>query len=180
MAVALQVSIEGQKELQRLMARLDPKRQGVRWQRAALLRAGLLVQKTAAQKKIRRGGATRKGSSRPLLGVLTSRTGTLRRSIRVDRGPLPGAIDIGTGLTYGGVHELGGVYGIGRHSVSAHTRNVVFGKRVAAFTVPRHSRGPYSARFPRRPFLAPALEEITPQLPSIFVKEIEKELGTRG
>lgn len=173
MAVALQVSLEGQRELQRLMARLDPKRQGVRWQRAALLRAGLLVQKIATQKKIRRGGATRKGTSAPILGVLTSRTGTLRRSIAVDRGPLPGAVEVGSALKYAGVHETGGVFQIPRHTRALGEAGRSGGVAVAVVKA-------HKAKFPKRPFLAPALEDVTPKLPSIFTKEIEKELGTRG
>jgi phage gpG-like protein len=158
-AVALEVSVAGQKKLARLMSRLDPKRHGEQWQRAALLRAALLVQRVAAQKKIKRGG-----EGKPLPHVLTSRTGTLRRSIGVDRGPLPGAVDVGTALKYGGVHETGGVFGIPRHTVAAHARRGPF------------SRGPYSARFPKRPFLVPALEDIVPRLPDIFVEEIQKVL----
>jgi phage gpG-like protein len=170
-AVALEVSVAGQKKLARLMSRLDPKRHGEQWQRAALLRAALLVQRVAAQKKIKRGG-----EGKPLPHVLTSRTGTLRRSIGVDRGPLPGAVDVGTALKYGGVHETGGVFGIPRHTVAAHARRMAFGRRVAAFNVGPFSRGPYSARFPKRPFLVPALEDIVPRLPDIFVEEIQKVL----
>jgi phage gpG-like protein len=102
MAVAMSVSLSGEKKLERLLRRVDPKRDGVRWQRAALVRSGLKVQSVAAEKKIERGGP-----GPPLPDRLTSRTGTLRRSIRVDRGELPTAIEIGTDLVYGAVHELG-------------------------------------------------------------------------
>ena len=58
------------------------------------------VQANAAMKQIIRGG---KGPPHPTR--LTSRTGTLRRSIRVNRfSPL--ARDVGTDLVYGAVHEL--------------------------------------------------------------------------
>lgn len=178
MAVVLSATLEGQKEIARLMSKVDPKRDGARWQRAALLRAALLVQKIAAKEKIRRGGATKTGQRRALPNVLTSRTGTLRRSIAVDRAPLPGAVDVGTALGYGAVHEIGGTFTIPRHQVDAHTRRIVFGRRVAPFNVGPYSRGPYSARYPKRPFLVPALEETIPKLPRIFVEEIQKVLGT--
>ena len=54
-----------------------------------------------SKEKILRGG---KGP--PVKGILTSRTGTLRRSIRVNRSPLPWAVEVGTDLVYGAVHEL--------------------------------------------------------------------------
>lgn len=177
MPVVMGVSVQGDKALARLMSRVDPKRHGVQWQRAALLRAGFLLQKVAAQKKIRRGGATKKGASRPLLGVLTSRTGTLRYSIGVDRGPLPRAVEVGSDLKYAGVHETGGTFGIRSHFVDEHTRTMAFGRRVGSFTIPRHFRMGHDARFPKRPYLVPALDEVIPDLPRIFVEEIEKVLG---
>lgn len=83
--------------------------------RDALMHAAYEVQRIAAQEKIRRGGVVGKGKTRTLLAPLpdrlTSRTGSLRRSIGVDRSELPFAISIGTELVYGRVHETGGRFG---------------------------------------------------------------------
>lgn len=71
---------------------------------ATLLIAGFKVQELAAGKYILRGG----GRTAPVHPkFLTSRTGTLRRSIAVNRKPLPFAIEIGTDLVYGPPHEFG-------------------------------------------------------------------------
>lgn len=104
MAVSVSIGFD-RGTLARLQRKLDAMspRQNKRWVSRALLRGALLVQKVAAEEKILRGG-----SGPPVPHILTSRTGTLRRSIRVDRGGLPEAISIGTDLIYGLVHELGG------------------------------------------------------------------------
>lgn len=71
----------------------------------ALRKAALLVQDDATRNQIQRGGS---GPPNPPPGPLISRTGTLRRSIRVDDAGVPRFIDIGSDLVYAGVHELGG------------------------------------------------------------------------
>ena len=95
----------GGEQLQKDLRKLSPARRKVT--DAALLESGLLVLRTAAQRKIRRGGG--KGSP-PVQGILTSRTGTLRRSLGpdlgLDRSGLSrGFIEVGTSLVYGAVHE---------------------------------------------------------------------------
>jgi hypothetical protein len=52
------------------------------------------------------GGGKRSGMSDADPKRLTSRTGTLRRSIGIDKSELPFAITVGTGLRYGAYHEL--------------------------------------------------------------------------
>lgn len=71
----------------------------------ALMRAALLIQEDATRNQIQRGGS---GPPNPPPGPLISRTGTLRRSIRVDDVGLPRFVDVGSDLVYAGVHELGG------------------------------------------------------------------------
>jgi hypothetical protein len=102
MAVSLTVTID-RKQLDRTLKSLrigtNPGRAAVS---RALDRAAFLVQEDAAFRQIIPGGSDAPHPSR-----LTSRTGTLRRSIRVNRaGPL--ARSIGSDLIYGLVHELGG------------------------------------------------------------------------
>ncbi len=70
----------------------------------ALRRAAFLIQTDAARNQIQRGGS---GPPNPPPGPLISRTGTLRRSIRVDDSGLPAFVDVGTDLDYGAAHELG-------------------------------------------------------------------------
>ncbi len=104
MAVALSITVKGSKELQAILSRISPK-DNPAWVSRALVNGALLVQKIAAEEKILRGG-----SGPPVDGILTSRTGTLRRSIAVDRTNVPRSISVGTGLIYGLVHELGGKF----------------------------------------------------------------------
>jgi hypothetical protein len=99
MPVALSVKVEGVKELQARLDRIDPKKNSA-WVARALMKCALRVQEVAAKEKILPGG---KGP--PVKGILTSRTGTLRRSIGVNRSPLPWAVEVGTDLIYGAVHE---------------------------------------------------------------------------
>ena len=104
MAVALRISVQGLDELHERLDRINPKK-NTAWVARALVKSALRVQEIAAKDKIKRGG---KGP--PVPGILTSRTGTLRRSIRVNRSPLPWAVEIGTDLVYGAVHEHGGKF----------------------------------------------------------------------
>ncbi len=131
---------------------MDPKRNPEVVTRM-LDRSAFLIQVTAQTKTIKRGG-----KGKPLAAKLTSRTGTLRRSIRVNR--VSRTIrDIGTDLRYGAVHEQGG-----NLSVKAHTRErqTVSGRTVAfvprgtvlasrTINVKAHKRF-----VPKRPFLDPA------------------------
>ena len=84
----------------------------------------------------------RGGQGPPHPSKLTSRTGTLRRSLGpafgLDKSGLPRFIEGGSSLVYAPVHELG------------------------------------LGRFPRRPFLAPAVDAVTPQLEQIMVKHWER------
>lgn len=110
MALTVRTKLEGDERFRRALARLSPEENPATLRRG-LTRIGLLVQKVAAEEKIARGGVSGRGRNRrvarPLPDRLTSRTGALRRSIGLNRVPLPHAIEVGTELIYGAVHELG-------------------------------------------------------------------------
>ena len=101
MAVALSITIDT-REFDRTLEALNLTRgKGQDALDRALDTMGFKVQANAATKQIRRGG-----SGPPHPTRLTSRTGTGRRSIRVNRRAL--ARIIGSDIIYMRVHELGG------------------------------------------------------------------------
>lgn len=145
----------------------------------AMVESALLVLRIAAQGKIVRGGA--KGAS-PRAGVLTSRTGRLRSSLSlksggVDKSRLPRNISVGSNVKYAGVHEFGGTVRTGASRVRAHTRTNAFGKNVAPFKVPAHSRKAHSKKYPKRAYLAPALDQASFKFPDIFLKHWNKAIS---
>ena len=106
MAVQIKVSVGFTNELKRKLEKMNPGT-NKKILRDSLIESALLVQRDAAKSQILAGGGgKRSGMTKPHPRQLTSRTGTLRRSIKVDRGPLPFAIEVGTDLTYGAYHEL--------------------------------------------------------------------------
>jgi len=105
MSIALSVTVEGVEELRSFFGRIDPARAPAFVARA-LTACALAVQADSTGNRIQRS-APRGAPPNPPPGPLISRTGTLRRSIRVDRGGLPHFVDVGTDLIYGAVHELG-------------------------------------------------------------------------
>lgn len=132
MAIAFRLNVTGADQTRRYFQRIGrtiPRRAIP----DALVEIGLRVQRQAATKEIAGGGLQFVGA-RPapaLKDRLTSRTGSLRRSIRVNRSGLPRHVDVGSDLVYARVHELGG----------------------------RAGRGG-SVNLPPRPYLTPALEKI--------------------
>jgi hypothetical protein len=112
--VAMRVTVIGGPELRRQLIQLNPK-ENPRIPVNALERVAGEIQRNAKDKQIAAGGRGKKRAIPPLPDRLTSRTGTLRRSIGVNRRPLPRAIEIGTPLVYGAVHE----FGWGRYPVRA-------------------------------------------------------------
>lgn len=138
-------------------------------QSRALKKVALLVQSVASREKIKRGG---KGA--PLKNKLTSRTGTGRRSIRVDRSGLPSSISIGSDLGYMAAHEKGGTFSVRKSTVAAHTRTRAFGKKFKPFKVPSHTRKAHKIKLRRRAWLEPAIEDVVPQRAQvIFANEWE-------
>ncbi len=104
--VAMRVTVTGTRELRAALRRANPEENN-RIMQNGMKSAALEIQKNAALKQIKRGGGGKRNAAPPVPGRLTSRAGTLRDSIRVNHGPLPFAIEIGTDLTYGVVHEFG-------------------------------------------------------------------------
>lgn len=129
----------------------------------ALLQSAFLVQRIASTEKIRHGSRR----SPPLPDKLTSRNAGagLVGSIGVDRSRLPFVVTVGSALRYAPVHELGGVF-----RVPTHRRRTKSGK---ATSVRAHS-----ATFPKRPFLAPALEDASKRFPDLFVAEVDRAVGS--
>lgn len=154
----IRVQLVGDEKLARVLEQIDPG-QSPGWVRRGLVRAGLRVQRNAATKQIKRGG---KGA--PLPDKLTSRTGTGRRSIRVDRGGLPRLfVDVGSDLGYMAVHETGGTVRRRAHSRRTQSGGLA---RVSAHT----------ATFPARPWLQPALEDEAGGMEDDLAAEWEREL----
>lgn len=102
MSVRLVATIDDS-EAVRVLRAAHPEASG-RVAHRALRKAAFLIQDEAARNQIQRGGS---GPPNPPPGPLISRTGTLRRSIRVDDAGVPRFIDVGSDLVYAGVHELG-------------------------------------------------------------------------
>ena len=104
MAATISVSVVGTKELKRKLEKMNP---GVNKKivRDSLIESALTLQANAATKQIRHGAR----KSPPIPGQLTNRLGGhgLVGSIRVNRGPLPFAIEVGTDKAYGPRHEFG-------------------------------------------------------------------------
>jgi phage gpG-like protein len=109
----------------------------------ALLESMELTLAIAASRKILPGG---RGA--PKKKILTSRSGTLRRSLglsaSIDQRGLPNFIEGGSRLKYARVHEIGGRFG--------------------------------RAFFPKRAFLAPALHDAQQRFPAIFEKHFARVL----
>ena len=104
--VAMRVVVTGVPELQAALRQMNPSL-NTKIMKRGMIASALEIQKDAAKYQIAAGGRGSGKALPPLRHSLTSRTGTLRRSIRVDRGPLPFAIEVGTDLIYGAVHEFG-------------------------------------------------------------------------
>ena len=103
--VAMRVVVTGVPELQAALRQMNPSLNTKIMERG-MIASALEIQKDAAKYQIAAGGRGKRQALKALRGRLTSRTGTLRRSIKVDRGPLPFAIEVGTDLGYGAVHEF--------------------------------------------------------------------------
>lgn len=154
----VEITTEGLDDALRVLDRLNLKANpGKRAAAKILISIANEIASNAQSKQILRGGG--KGAPHPT--KVTSRTGTLRRSIAVDRGELGSLIvSIGTDLVYGAVHEEGGRIKIPQTRVREHKRKSAFGKKFPAFTVPAHTRKAHTAKYPKRPFLRPARDAI--------------------
>lgn len=163
MAGTITVKIVGGEELKRKLAKLDPA-QNLAIMRKSLLEIAFEIQTVASKVMIVPGGENRRDKS-PLRNRLTSRTGTLSGSIATDRTHLPGAVEVGTHLKYGAVHEFGGTF-----PVKAHTRR----NRVSGGN---HAVQAHTATFPPRPFMQPALARVKPKMTGIILRHWKTEGG---
>ena len=142
----LETEVDGDEQVRRVLTNINPGKHPA-FVKRALTKSGLLVQRNAALKQMIRGGR-----QAPAPTKLTSRTGTGRRSIRVDRSGLRQFyVDIGSDLRYMQLHETGGLV----------------------------SRRGHSFRMPRRAYMAPALAAVQDSFPAVFTKEWSKELAKR-
>ena len=174
--VGFTVHITGSEEVKALLDRVDPST-NTEILRSGLRAAAYDIQKNAADIQIAGGGGGKNAAAPPLGNRLTSRTGHLRSHIKVDERHLPYAIEVGTDVKYGAVHEFGGVVDKPSRVIKEHKRRVVFGRRVAPFTVPSHFRMGHTARYPKRPFMKPALDAVFPRFGEIFTMAWEKAAG---
>lgn len=161
MAVTIRATVAGGERFQQALRNASPKT-NPRFISQLLRAVALRTQAVAAGDKIRRGG-----SGPALPDRLTSRTGTGRRSISTNLSPLPRAAEVGSDLSYMAVHEIGGRINVPGTTVQSHTRTVAFGRKVAPFTVPSHRRRAHSARYPARPWLQPAVDDVVAEAPEI-------------
>ena len=134
----------------------------------ALLECIELTLAIAASRKILPGG---RGT--PKKKILTSRSGTLRRSLglsaSIDRRGLPNFIEGGSRLKYARVHEIGGGVIVKAHNRKGYTRKN--GAKVKSHRVKTHL-----ATFSKRAFLAPALRDAQQRFPAIFEKHLARVL----
>ncbi len=103
MAGGFTAEVVGDEDIIRLIEQLNPAL-NPQVLGPALTEMVLLTLRTAQQKHIKRGG-----NNPPLPNILTSRSGTLRRSLAgsgaVDLSNLPDSVRGGSALVYAGVHE---------------------------------------------------------------------------
>lgn len=162
MATAIHVHIDGVTRLLAALDRMSPARNR-KIATDFLVSAATLLQRKAQQETIIRGG---KGPPHPTR--LTSRTGTGRRSITVDRSLVPAAIEVGSDLGYMALHEEGGHIAVPGKIVREHTRTRAFGRRYKPFVVPSYYRSAHGAAYPARPWLKPAIALIEPEIEALL------------
>ena len=162
-AVSINVGVKGDKEYKKAVFRTQP-RNNRSITGAGVRAVALKTQSISTRTKIHPGG-----SSKPLSHAITSRTGTGRRSVRVNFSLNAGWAEVGSDLRYMAVHESGGTFTIKSHTVAKHTRTVAFGKKFAPFTVPAYKVKSHKAKFPKRAWLEPAVDEVLPRAPGICV-----------
>ena len=167
MSVTIETNVVGVKEVVGALQRANPKKNTL-WVGRALKESASLVQARARSRYIKRGGRIKTGSksfsdSPALPNQLTSRSGRLRDSIRVDYRKQSQSVGIGTHVVYGRIHELGGSI-----RITPKMRRVLHAKGI-------HPRSSTTVvRMPKRPYLAPALRDASREIPSIFIRAWER------
>lgn len=151
MAVAVTVSLQQDPALSRVLQRLSEPEPAI----------GRFLARAAQQVQGRARSAYLSG---PGPGKLRVRTGTLRRSIVVDRSRLPREVSVGTGLRYADTHELGATIRA-RRSALLRWR-----------TPEGQWRSARSVRIPARPFLEPALDDESRRFATLLTDQLRRGL----
>lgn len=159
MAFALKTEIRGGKEYVRGLKSVNPKL-NPKAKSQGLKKIGFEVARVSAKLHMVAG---RSKTAPALPRKLTNRSYMSVGSIAVNLGRLPNEVQVGSHLKHMAVHERGGTVSFPAKSVRAHTRNKAFGRKVKPFTVPAHTVSGYTARFPRRAWLEPGVDEVVPR-----------------
>jgi phage gpG-like protein len=164
-AVAIRLRLEGTETLKKVLNSFsEPKRRQVLDQ--SLRKMAFRVQEIATKDIILRGG----GPSAPTHPTrLRSRSGELRRSISGPRGKdtseLPRAIEVGTDLVYGPVHEFGA-------TIKAS------GKPYLVFQLPAGNWvSVKKVTIPPRPFIGPAFDRASQEFEAILHRVWALQVG---
>jgi phage gpG-like protein len=156
MGAFVTVKILGGANLRAALAKMDPGQNYAIFKNAAG-EIALEIAQTAKEKYLLKG----RGPVDEFR--LTNRSMRLYDSIGVDFSPLPAAVEVGSEVFYAAIHEIGGTF-----DVAAHSRRSKLGR---VHNVRAHTR-----TVPKRPFLAPALADITRRIPEIVVKHWQAEV----
>lgn len=139
---------------------------------SALDSVGLIIEATA-KRKMRKGGRVKIGKKTKSVPSTPPdpphvQTGNLRSSITYAVDNQAGSVVVGAVAVYGKIHEHGGLV-----DVKPHTRVVtkVFGRKVKPTT--QHVSG-HSSLYPKRPFMAPSIEEARPKILKKFLDRLKK------
>ena len=139
----LTVKLEGGKNLQKALSKLNPQQNARIFSRSAR-QVAVLIAANAKNVQIRRGG----GAVHPTQLTHRNLAAGLGSSIGPDFGGLPKFAEVGTNVFYGGIHEHGGTFS---------------------------RKGGGTVTFPKRAFMAPALDAVRPQIPAIVVRNWKLE-----
>jgi len=177
---AFEVKVTGSEAVTRLLERITPsKRPGI-W-RDILSGIGGEIARSAKSESIITGGRFKVGSvltdRKADPHRLTSRTGVGRRSILLDASNLPRSVTVGSDRVYMAMHESGGRVTIPQHDVREHTRSSAFGKKRKPFTVPDYTVSSHTAKYPARPWLAPAIVRAGRKTNEIMLDALRKAAG---
>lgn len=176
MAVGIQVKVSGDEVYRKALVGLSP-RLNKKIQSLGLRKVAFAVSVFAKKKAIRALSKTAAVHPRKL----TSRTNVGVDDIAPDFSRLPGESLVGSHLKYMAAHNAGGTIKAKKHTVAEHQRRSAFGKKTKPFTVPKHSRGPYSYFLKKRPWLQDSIDAIVPRKSEeIVAKEWERQIrGSR-
>ena len=151
------------------------------------MKGALLVEGYAKREGFVKGSRNAKQGP-PRAGILTSRTGSLRQSIR-SMAAGEGRAAVGPTMKYGHIHEFGGIINVQAHSRLAGGRTVKVGKLlksgkistkqkvkatrlIGAYSVPA-----YTVNMPKRPYLRQAFEKHQDEVSKAIVQGVAEGLA---